>query len=237
MTIHYHGTPITPRSVLDSLAGKHFCVSFAKTQDVEHVHKIGQSVMLDNGAYSLWKLNPLATTYHWPAFYAWAKEWLASRTTWAVIPDCINGTEEENDRLVAQGIKEFGGMRQIAPVWHLHESFERLEKLVVWFDRVCIGSSGQYAVVGSDSWNARMNEAFNRICRGTGNPPAWIHMLRGMSLAGSIYPFASLDSTDVARNHNRKDNARDMADRWDAIQNPPRWTRSAVQQPLELERV
>jgi hypothetical protein len=29
VTLHYHGTPITPRPVLQSLAGRHFCVSFA----------------------------------------------------------------------------------------------------------------------------------------------------------------------------------------------------------------
>lgn len=49
MTIHYHGTPITPRAVLDTLAGRHFCVSFAAPADVKHCHAIGQSVMLDNG--------------------------------------------------------------------------------------------------------------------------------------------------------------------------------------------
>ena len=49
-------------------------------------------------------------------------------------------------------------------------------------------------------------------------------MLRGMSLAGGPYPFASVDSTDVAQNHNRPQNtpAR-MAARWDAMQCPSRW--------------
>jgi hypothetical protein len=33
-----------------------------------------------------------------------------------------------------------------------------------------------------------------------------------------------VDSTDIARNHNRPQNTpRAMADRWDAIQTPPRW--------------
>jgi hypothetical protein len=51
-------------------------------------------------------------------------------------------------------------------------------------------------------------------------------MLRGMSLAGGPYPFASADSTDVARNHNRQQNtARAMADRWDAMQTPALWRR------------
>ena len=29
MTLHFHGTPITPRSVLMDLRGKCFCVSYA----------------------------------------------------------------------------------------------------------------------------------------------------------------------------------------------------------------
>jgi hypothetical protein len=49
-------------------------------------------------------------------------------------------------------------------------------------------------------------------------------MLRGMALAGSEYPFASVDSTDIARNHNRpRNSARGMADYWDSRQNPARW--------------
>jgi hypothetical protein len=51
-------------------------------------------------------------------------------------------------------------------------------------------------------------------------------MLRGMSLSGSEYPFASVDSTDIGRNHNRPhNNAAAMAQRWDALQNPARWVR------------
>lgn len=235
MTVHYHGTPITPRSVLQSLSGKHFCVSFAKPQDAAECHLIGQGVMLDNGAFSLWKLNPRAATYVWDAFYAWARPWLDYHSTWAVIPDVIGGTETENDLLINKSIREFGGINQIAPVWHMHESFERLEGLVCRFNRVCIGSSAQYSVIGSDAWNNRMNEGFNRICKGgSGKPRAWIHMLRGMSLSGSSYPFASVDSTDVARNHNRpQNNARQMANDWDASQCPARWTQKPLQQLLE----
>lgn len=52
MTLHYHGGPITPYSVLYTLAGKCFCVSHAKPDQVAVMHQIGQSVMLDNGAFS-----------------------------------------------------------------------------------------------------------------------------------------------------------------------------------------
>jgi hypothetical protein len=51
--IHYHGTPITPRSNLDMLKGKHFCISYADPRDAEWAIKNAQSVMWDNGAFLL----------------------------------------------------------------------------------------------------------------------------------------------------------------------------------------
>lgn len=217
MTIHYHGTPITPRAVLDTLAGRSFCVSYVAPNDVKHCHAIGQSVMLDNGAFSAWtKGRPV----DWESYYDWTAPWLCHHTTWAVIPDVIDGTEQDNDALIAQWPHGERG----APVWHMHESIARLVTLCHRWPRVCIGSSGAYRVVGSDGWHRRMTEAMNAVC-GNHAAPAWMHMLRGMALAGSQYPFASLDSTDVARNHNRPQNsAATMAARWDAIQCPARWT-------------
>lgn len=64
---------------------------------------------------------------------------------------------------------------------------------------------------------------------------SWLHMLRGMAAARWGYPFASVDSTDIARNHNRPQNtARGMADIWDAIQCPARWEAVPTQQLLEI---
>jgi hypothetical protein len=65
--IHYHGTPISPVTALYEIAGRHFCVSHQAPQDVERAHMIGQSVMLDNGAFSKWKSGKATD---WPAFYA-----------------------------------------------------------------------------------------------------------------------------------------------------------------------
>jgi hypothetical protein len=221
MTVHYHGTPITPRRVLDTLAGRHFCVSFAAPGDVEYVHKIGQSVMLDNGAFSAWTAG---RAVDWDGYYRWSEKWLAYRATWAVIPDVITGDAEANDTLIAQWPHGVSG----APVWHMHEPVSRLLRLAEKWPRVCIGSSAQYRVVGSSLWHERMVEAMNALC-GDGPPPCWLHMLRGMSLAGSIYPFASLDSTDVARNHHLPSkSAAAMAARWDAQQNPGVWVRRPV---------
>lgn len=225
MTIHYHGTPITPRAVLDTLAGRHFCVSYAAPNDVKHCHAIGQSVMLDNGAFSAWTRG---ASVDWNGYYEWSAPWLDYATTWAVIPDVIDGDEQANDALIAQWPHGTRG----APVWHMHESITRLRRLAHKWPRVCVGSSAEFSSVGDRHWHNRMVEAMNALC-GDGPPPTWLHMLRGMSMAGDIFPFASLDSTDVARNHNRPQNsAAAMAAKWDAQQCPARWHKRPVLQPL-----
>jgi hypothetical protein len=226
--IHYHGTPITPQGKLLELAGRNFCVSFAAPYQVAVCHEIGQSVMLDNGAFSFWRTG---RPTDWDAYYDWAEPWLQYPTTWAVIPDVIDGSDEDNDRLIAQWFKR--RMPKGAPVWHMHEPLDRLRRFCAGgFEKICIGSSGRYAIVGSDPWHRRMEQAMNAVCT-AGTVPCWLHMLRGMSLSGSGYPFASVDSTDIAQNHNRPQNtpAR-MADRWDGLQCKPHWQ---YREQLELE--
>lgn len=200
--IHYHGTPITPKRVFYALQGRNFCVSYANPQQLAECHRVGQSVMLDNGAYSIWRAGngKVDSELYWQ----WIEPWLDFSTTWAVIPDVIDGEENDNDRLIGHWFWLTKGFRQVSPVWHVHESLNRLDQLVHGFDKVCIGSSGEFQVVGSKKWHRKMSEAFNIICRGSGRPRAWIHMLRGLSMAGSEYPFASADSTNIARNHYRQ---------------------------------
>lgn len=225
MTIHYHGTPISPRALLHELAGRFFCVSYARPTDVSVCHGIGQGVMLDNGAFSFWRRK---LPVDWPGFYRFAERWLDHRTTWAVIPDVIDGDETINDALVDQWPHGTRG----APVWHMHEPVARLLRLAETWPRVCIGSSRAYKVVGSPRWHGKMVEAMNALC-GDGPAPVWLHMLRGMALAGGPYPFASVDSTDIARNHNRAGgNVVAMAQRWDSQQCAGRWARGAEQVEL-----
>jgi hypothetical protein len=228
MTIHYHGTPITPRDRLYELAGRHFCVSYADPRDIHVCHQIGQSVLLDNGAFTFWRGG---AEPDWGGYYTWAERWLDYPTTWAVIPDVIDGDEQANDRLLASWFQTH--LPRGAPVWHLHESLERLRRLTHGYERVCVGSSGAYRVIGTDTWHRRLSEAFDVVADEHGRVP-WVHMLRGMALAGSHYPFASVDSTDVARNHNRPQNtAAQMVVHWDAQQCPPLWYRTGTQQQLE----
>lgn len=224
--IHYHGTPITPLTALYELAGRHFCVSHARPEDVKRAHAIGQSVMLDNGAFSKWKRG--AET-NWTAFYSWCEEWLGYPTTWAVIPDEIDAGSQYQDALLAEW--PFG--HRGAPVWHMDEPLDRLLRLTDNWPRVCVGSTAEYAVVLSEGWQRRVDEAFNEVAKRHRFMP-WLHMLRGMQCSGRRWPFASVDSTDIAQNHNRPQNTpRSMADRWDAMQTPGKWE----PQPQQLELV
>jgi hypothetical protein len=225
MTIHYHGTPITPITALYELSGRCFCVSFTFPRDVHRCHSIGQSVMLDNGAFSEWKQGKQT---NWPAYYEWADEWLSYPTTWAVIPDVIDDLEVKQDIL----LKQWPHGEKGAPVWHMNETIDRLLRLVDNWPRVCIGSTSIYAEVLSDAWQRCMDAAWDAIVKQNPRLP-WIHMLRGMSTCGRRWPFASVDSTDVAQNHNRPQNTpKKLADRWDKMQCPAVWRVSSRQSEL-----
>lgn len=235
MTIHYHGTPITPAAVLLDLAGAHFCVSHWEPRDVETCHRIGQSVMLDNGAYSAWRAGKAIKD--WRAYYDWCDRWLDCPTTWAVIPDVIVGDELDNDLLCrAWPFRDRG-----APVWHMHESIRRLIELLHAFPRVCVGSSAQYATLMTPAWQRRMDEAWRAIAARFRRTPN-VHMLRGMQLVSERWPFSSLDSTNIARNHAgnntratpKKCPAR-MRHRIDAGQCPARFADPGEQTTLILE--
>lgn len=226
--IHYHGTPITPLAALYELAGRHFCVSHMRPDDVRRCHEIGQSVLLDNGAFSVWKSGKAT---NWPAYYDWCDRWLDYPTTIAIPPDVINAPSQEQDALLNEWPH---GKRQAAPVWHMDEPIYRLCRLVDdGWNRVCIGSTSEYAGVLSEAWGRKMDEVWDQLTRTFVRTPP-IHMLRGMQCSGMRWPFASVDSTDVAQNHNRPQNTpRSMADRWDAQQCPGRWKIRAFEQ-MEL---
>jgi hypothetical protein len=197
------------------LRGRCFCVSHAYPRQVVQCHQIGQSVMLDNGAFSKWKRG---FDTNWASYYAWAERWLSYPTTWAVIPDVIDAGEEEQDALLLDW--PFG--HKGSPVWHMDEPIDRLLRLCDGYPRVCIGSSGDADPL-SELWERRMDAAWNRLSTGRQFTP-WIHMLRGMACSGKRWPFASVDSADIARNHNRPHNTpRLMADRWDAMQCGGAW--------------
>lgn len=194
--IHYHGTPITPRAQLLRMAGRHFCVSKAHPQDLKTCLSIGQSIMFDNGAFSAFTKGKAT---NWPDYYRWLSPNLAP-PHWAVIPDVIDGTVEQQRELVRQWPAEFGHLG--APVWHLSLSIDWLLELSDRFPRVCFGSAGAYWQIGSPSWCARMDKAFNAL-HVSGRFNTWIHGLRMLGQCDGGWPLASADSTNVAQNWKR----------------------------------
>jgi hypothetical protein len=225
--IHYHGTPITPRAVLETLAGEHFCVSYFRPDNLKVCLRIAQSLMFDNGAFSC-KTRGVPFDLH--GFYDWIDPILA-HPHWGVVPDVIDGTIDQQREMVATWPfpKSLG-----IPVWHLGLSIDYLLELTDQWGRVCLGSSGKYWQVGSPSWSNRMDQTFNALHKTFGRLP-WTHGMRMLGQGIERWPLSSADSTNVALHHKeKKECAYCFAKRIDA-QNPPiDWEPKSYQEELEL---
>jgi hypothetical protein len=182
---------------------RHACVSFAYPEQIGFAAEICQSFILDNGAFTIWKQGG---TLDVKGYVAWVDEWKRHPGfDWCLIPDVIAGTEAENDRMFGTFMNAGGDLLNSVPVWHMHESVERLARLCRTFPRVALGSSGQWEEVGTKTWWTRMNEAFAFICDDKGRPPAKLHGLRMLNnTVFSQLPLSSADSTNVAQNHWRE---------------------------------
>lgn len=201
--IHYHGTPITPATAAARvLRSRHAFVSLAHPEQLEIVARVCQSFAVDNGAFSAWRSGRPITD--WRRYYAWVAELhRLPNFDWAVIPDVIDGDEDANDALLAEWpwVSDARTLGIGAPVWHMHESIERLQRLARTWPRVCIGSSGQFSTVGNAAWWGRMAEAMNAVCDRDGLPICRLHGLRMLNPeVFSRLPLASADSTNIAQN-------------------------------------
>lgn len=177
--IHYHGTPLTPTDAASRFfRSRHAMVSFAYAQSAQSqlplLAEVCQSFALDNGAFTAWKSDAPVTD--WASFYRWVQEWMRHPGfDWALIPDVIEGDEAANDALVAEW--PFCVTTGV-PVWHLHESLDRLRRLCDDWIRVALGSSGEFATIGTRRWWGRMAEAMDAICDSDGFPATKLHGLR-----------------------------------------------------------
>ncbi|PZQ59251.1 MAG: hypothetical protein DI570_16455 [Phenylobacterium zucineum] len=231
----FHGTPISPNELIEHLGRRRYCVSYFRPDQITLLVTLALVLMIDNGAFSAWKKGLVLDAAYWRAFYDFVIRWLpqADPRSWFVIPDVIDAGTQEQDALIRECPAEL--LNRGAPVWHMDEPISRLLRLIEAHPRVCIGSTAEFAVVGSPAWRARMDEVWDEIIRTFGAVPI-IHMLRGMQcfLPTFDYPFDSGDSTDIGRNHNRlkRYGERHMwavarkADRWDelAARCPTTWT-------------
>lgn len=199
--IHYHGTPITPSTAAArAINSGHAFVSFHHPEQLGLVLEVAQSFAVDNGAFSAWKSgNPVTD---WQPYYEWVAELHRYPSfDFSVIPDVIDGDEAANDALLAEWPWRERAPWVGAPVWHLHESLGRLERMALAWPRVCLGSSGEYAQIGTSAWWTRMSEAMDVICDKSGRPVCKLHGLRMLDPeVFSRFPFASADSTNIGQN-------------------------------------
>lgn len=231
---HYHGTPIGgPRQdVARFLVGRHALVPYFRQDDIGVVAEVCQSFVLDNSAYTIWKQGG---KMDYEGYLEFVETWHKHPSfDWALIPDVIEGTEDENDRMLEQWPQEFAGV----PVWHMHESIERLERLATKWERVALGSSGKWILPGEKQWWFRMNEIMDRITDDQGRPPCKLHGLRMLNQeVFTKLPLASADSTNAGRNNCLVKNygmyvpataaqrAAVIADRIEKYSSSPVWTR------------
>lgn len=199
--IHYHGTPIggSRQDVARFLTGRHALIPFGRQDDLGPVLEFCQSFCLDNGAFSHWKSGKGKIDFD--AYYMWAQS-LSRHPSfdWALIPDIIDGTENDNKAWVIKWLQAGTRIKGV-PVWHLHESFEYLEWLNSNFEIVALGSSGDFKTPGSKIWWERIDEAMRIVCDDMGRPKCKLHGLRMLSVkVFTRIPLSSADSTNAAVN-------------------------------------
>ena len=197
----YHGLPAWPETAAArTIRGGAAFIPWLRPEQLALALSIAQSFAVDCSAFSAWKSgNPIMD---WEPYYEWIAELHRyPQFDFAVIPDVIDGSEEENDALIEKWPWRNTAPHVGAPVWHMHESLERLERLALKWPRICLGSSGEFATVGTQAWWNRMAEAMDVVCDRDGRPVCKLHGLRMLNPeVFTRLPLASADSTNVAQN-------------------------------------
>ena len=195
--IHYHGGPFSdPLTAVVVWRGRHAMISFARPDQIKTAADVCQSFCLDNGAFSVWRRQ---AKFESAQYYSWVDRWIRHPgCDFAVVPDHIEGTEDQNDELLEEWPFE---RWQGCVVWHMHESLKRLRRLTREWPRVAIGSSRAYSIPGTNDWWKRMGKAMHVCCDDSGRPRTRLHGLRMLNPAlFSRLPLSSADSTNIARN-------------------------------------
>jgi hypothetical protein len=255
----FHVLPVKPE-VFAANKGHAWLLSWAYQDSGEYqlreALERGDKVILDNGAYTHWQRaqkGEASEEIDWDDFYSWAEDY-ANRypdQVTVIIPDVIMGSERDNDVLVNGALERIADKQfrahQLMPVWHTHESIERLERLATEFDRIAFGATGDQAQTGTLAWHTRLTEAFDAISdsrwvdsKGAKSvevadgvaetprePKVSIHMLRGSKFLKPhrtlAYPFDSADSSNVARNAHRQTRPTEMPNKLAAMIDVPRF--------------
>lgn len=240
--IHYHGTPCGgPRQdVARFLMGRHALVPFPRQDDVGVVADVCQSFVFDNGAFSAWTRGQAMDV---DAYIKWCDKWHRHPGFYfALIPDVIDGDEAANDAMLGLWPAHIRGV----PVWHLHESIDRLVSLATSYSTVALGSSGEWRTPGTSAWWQRMEKAMNAITDKHGRPMCRLHGLRMLDpQIFSQLPLASADSTNAAVNSGSLDRfgiymppttyqrAAVIAERIESHNSAASWQSLPIQEPIE----
>jgi len=221
-------------------SGRHAMVSYANKDDIAVIADCCQSFVVDNGAFSIWRRGG---TLDINGYIEWVREWHRHPGfDWALIPDVIDGSEEENKKLVENWSSDIRGV----PIWHFNESIDYLIFLAENFKFIAFGSAGEYSTVGTKKWWLRTQEALAAICV-NGQPITKIHGLR--MLDPGIFtriPFSSADSTNAVQNAgslsrfgmylppSRGQRAEIIAERIEQYNSAPCWLNEFQQEDLFL---
>ena len=220
--LHYLGTPITPASTYEGMCPNNFCVSFFEPRDAAWCLRNAQSIMWDNGAYSAFTLG---ATVIWQEYYAWLEGKLY-QPHWAVVPDIIGGTVEDNLKMD----KKWPHPKEMsAVVYHFGEPLDRINQILDrGWGKLAIGGSVGSFNPGSEAWTREIDSIWNTIEKCGGKP--WVHMMRAHSEASlGRWPFASADSASWARHH-----AEYGSDKWHKLHQITR-TNPTIESNLHME--
>ena len=180
--------------------GRHALISFAHQQHTPEVLECCESFCLDNGAFTIWKTT--GGQIDVKAYSEWVER-IGKHPgfDFCLIPDVIEGTEEENDAL----IEKWECNLTSVPVFHLNESPDRFFRLADKFKKVAFGSTSEWGRNGTKEWWNNMKNLMNIITDAEGNLPCKVHGLR--MLDPNIFRFLPLhsgDSTNAAVNGGRQ---------------------------------
>lgn len=217
--LKFHGTPIggSKKDAIMFLSGRNALFSYFNKGHIEEVIECCDLFVVDNGAFSHWRTTGGTLDIDGYAKFVETYQKLPNHL-FHIIPDVIDGTEEQNDKMLEQwesmNISTAGSS---SPVFHLGESLDRFDRLSKKYSTVCLGSTSKWPRNGSKGWWELMSEFMTAICDSNGRPKCKLHGLR--MLDPRIFtklPLFSADSTNAAVNGHRcmKEGALKDLERW-----------------------
>lgn len=197
--IHYHGTPMGGRrsDKVVALTNRFALVPYPRPDDLALVVELCRGFLLDNGAFSYWKKG-YTEFPDYAGYVAWVEKWHRHpKFQGAIIPDYVTGTEAQNNAYLDRWPQHLPGI----PVFHMHQSLDRLLWLAQHYETIALGGGKGYEVLKTKQWWHRLHEMMNVLCDEAGRPLCRIHGLRMLDpKVFTLLPLASGDSTNVARN-------------------------------------